>query len=144
MTALRQNMPWFVRSMIPHDDTMRVVVIGSRPDDYIEKLDAYMEVAGWSRKTHNGLSANRLVPAQERAVMVAYDHGGIKYGCDAYRVPLVCEPGWALVEEGDTIMLGDRVFDVYSGWEAGHDWNAINNKPAKASGIWTGWARRIE
>lgn len=66
-----------------------------------------------------------------------------KYGYDLLDNPVVVEDGYKLLSPGVLILLGDKPFDVYSGWLETHNYHAKNEFYTESSGRWTAWERKI-
>lgn len=65
-----------------------------------------------------------------------------EYGHDAYGNPVTPEVGYILVAKGETIIPGDKPFDVYAGWVGSDGYHARNEFHAVSRGRWTTWERK--
>lgn len=65
-----------------------------------------------------------------------------EYGFDASGSKVHLPKGFYLLKNGDLVMQGDWVFDVYSGWMQADNYLADNEYHAQSIGRWTAWARR--
>jgi len=58
--------------------------------------------------------------------------------------PLIPEPGYALLPEGEAIKRGDKPYDYYAGWIQSDGYHAKNKYLAHRGGRWLAWERRIK
>lgn len=70
-------------------------------------------------------------------------HGRLQYGFDAFKDPLIPEPGWGLVPEGTLLQEGDKLFDIYKGWIESDGSLIKGGYHAFANGQRTGWERKF-
>lgn len=80
----------------------------------------------------------RLLDDNDRYELLAQP----EYGHDGYGNPVIPEPGYVLVREGDRITNRDRPFDVYAGWIESDGYHAKTGQHARSRGRWTAWERK--
>lgn len=71
-------------------------------------------------------------------------HGLLKFGHDAFGNKVEAEEGYRLLHHLERAQIGDRVFDIYNGWQEADDYDARNKNYANCGGRWTVWERKAD